>query len=126
MTSCVIFSTKISSTSTIENSGHFLTLSEMMYVIEVSGILLYNQLLWWDNRVYLLISFRSWLLLNWCNEVIFIITWNQFDQGNLVVDNTEYMTLSNEEHQVTLVELVPTQDNIGYEQLPVVDNDDYI
>ena len=41
-------------------------------------------------------------------------------------DNTEYMTLSNEEHQVTLVELVPTQDNITYEQVPVVDNDDYI
>ena len=41
-------------------------------------------------------------------------------------DNTEYMTLSNEEHQVTLVELVPTQDNIAYEQLLVVDNDDYI
>ena len=41
-------------------------------------------------------------------------------------DNTEYMTLSNEEHQVTLIELVPTQNNIAYEQLPVVDNDDYI
>ena len=41
-------------------------------------------------------------------------------------DNTEYMTLSNEEHQVTLVELVPTQDNIAYGQLSVVDNDDYI
>ena len=39
-------------------------------------------------------------------------------------DNTEYMTLSNEEYQVALIEL--TQDNITYEQLPVVDNDDYI
>ena len=41
-------------------------------------------------------------------------------------DNTEYMTLSNKEHQVTLVELLPIQDNIAYGQLPVVDNDDYI
>ena len=36
------------------------------------------------------------------------------------------MKLSNEEHQVTLIELVPTQDNIAYGQLSVVDNDDYI
>ena len=41
-------------------------------------------------------------------------------------DNTEYMTLSNKEHQVTLIELVPTQDNIAYGQLPVVVDDDYI
>ena len=41
-------------------------------------------------------------------------------------DNTEYMTLSNKEHQVTLIELVPTQDNIAYEQLPVVNDDDYM
>ena len=41
-------------------------------------------------------------------------------------ENTEYMKLSNEEHQVTLIELVPTQDNIAYGQLSVVDNDDYI
>ena len=42
-------------------------------------------------------------------------------------DNTEYVTLSNKEHQVTLVELLPTQDNIAYGQLPVLDdNDDYI
>ena len=41
-------------------------------------------------------------------------------------NNTEYMTLSNKEHQVTLVELLPTQDNIAYGQLPVLDNDDYI
>ena len=41
-------------------------------------------------------------------------------------DNTEYMTLSNKEHQVTLVELLPIQDNIAYGQLPVLDNDDYI
>ena len=39
-------------------------------------------------------------------------------------DNTEY---ENEKHQVTLIELVPTQDNIAYGQLPVVDNDnDYM
>ena len=37
-------------------------------------------------------------------------------------NNTEYMTLSNKEHQVTLVELLPTQDNIAYGQLPVVDD----
>ena len=41
-------------------------------------------------------------------------------------DNAEYMTLSNKEHQVTLVELLPTQDNIAYGQLSAVDNDDYI
>ena len=41
-------------------------------------------------------------------------------------DNTEYMTLSNKEHQVTLVELLPIQDNIAYGQLAVVDDDDYI
>ena len=41
-------------------------------------------------------------------------------------DNTEYMTLSNKEHQVTLVELLPIQDNIAYGQLLAVDNDDYI
>ena len=41
-------------------------------------------------------------------------------------DNTEYMTLSNKKRQVTLVELPPTQDNIAYGQLPVLDNDDYI
>ena len=41
-------------------------------------------------------------------------------------DNTEYMTLSNKEHQVTLVELLSTQDNIAYGQLPAVDDDDYI
>ena len=41
-------------------------------------------------------------------------------------DNTEYMTLSNKEHQVTLVELLPIQDNIAYGQLPAVDNDDCI
>ena len=38
-------------------------------------------------------------------------------------DNTEY---ENEEHQVTLVELVPTQDNIAYEQLSVVNDNDYM
>ena len=38
-------------------------------------------------------------------------------------DNTEY---ENEKHQVTLIELVPTQDNITYEQLSVVDDDDYM
>ena len=37
-------------------------------------------------------------------------------------DNTEYMTLSNKEHQVTLVELLPTQDNIAYGKLSVVDD----
>ena len=36
-------------------------------------------------------------------------------------DNTEYMTLSNKD-QVTLVELLPTQDNIAYGQLPEVDD----
>ena len=41
-------------------------------------------------------------------------------------DNTEYMTLSNKEHQVTLVELPPTQDNIAYGQLLAVDDNDYI
>ena len=41
-------------------------------------------------------------------------------------NNTEYMTLSNKECQVTLVELLSTQDNIAYGQLPVLDNDDYI
>ena len=41
-------------------------------------------------------------------------------------DNTEYMTLSNKERQVTLVELLPTQDNIAYGQLSAVDDDDYI
>ena len=41
-------------------------------------------------------------------------------------DNTEYMTLSNKEHQVTLVELLRTQDNIAYGKLSAIDNDDYI
>ena len=41
-------------------------------------------------------------------------------------DNTEYMTLSNKERQVTLVELPPTQDNISYGKLSAIDNDDYI
>ena len=34
------------------------------------------------------------------------------------------MTLSNKEHQVTLVELLPIQDNIAYGQLSVVDDND--
>ena len=41
-------------------------------------------------------------------------------------DNTLYMTLSNKERQVTLVELLPTQDNIAYGKLSAIDNDDYI
>ena len=39
-------------------------------------------------------------------------------------DNTEYMTLSNKEHQVTLVELLPIQDNIAYGQLLAIDDND--